>query len=384
RLVIGGEPLTWNLVEKVRLLAPDSWVINHYGPTETTVGVLIADLSKERNVAPDFTVPIGRPIGNTQVYILDEELQLVPLGVVGELYIGGGGLARGYLHKPELTAERFVPHPYGEQGERLYRSGDLARLRADGEVEFVGRADQQVKVRGYRVEPGEVEAVLRRHAGVSGAVVVAEGTEDKRLVAYILPDQEISIAQRLLEKKCQADQISYWQRLYDETYRNTTTTHHQPTFNLVGWNSSYTSQPISEEEMAEQVEQTVERILSCQPARVLEIGCGTGLLLFRLAPQCAQYWGTDFSTSALDHARKQCAAQELRQVRFFQRVANDFSDFETEKFDAIVLNSVVQYFPNADYLVSVLSEAVKVVADGGHIFMGDVRNLSLLEAFHLS
>src|SRR6185312_7623491 len=148
RLVIGGEPLTWNLVEKVRLLAPDSWVINHYGPTETTVGVLIADLSKERNVAPDSTVPIGRPIGNTQVYILDEELQLVPLGVVGELYIGEGGLARGYLHKPELTAGRFVPHPDGEQGERLYRSGDLARLRADGEVEFVGRADQQVKVRG--------------------------------------------------------------------------------------------------------------------------------------------------------------------------------------------------------------------------------------------
>src|SRR6185312_13949462 len=203
RLVIGGEPLSWNLGEKDRLLAPDSWVINHYGPTETTVGVLIADLSKERNVAPDSTVPIGRPIGNTQVYILDEELQLVPLGVVGELYIGGGGLARGYLHKPELTAERFVPHPYGEQGERLYRSGDLARLRADGEVEFVGRADQQVKVRGYRVEPGEMEAVLRAHGVVSEAVVVAEGTVDKWLVAYILPDgvRAFTILQRLRAEK---------------------------------------------------------------------------------------------------------------------------------------------------------------------------------------
>ena len=135
------------------------------------------------------TLPIGRAIGNTEVYVLDGRQQLVPVGVVGELYLGGDGLARGYLGAAAQTAERFVPHPYsGTGGARLYRTGDLVRYDREGQLEFVGRVDEQLKIRGYRIEPGEVESALRGHESVSEAVVLgrAEESGEKRLVAYVV------------------------------------------------------------------------------------------------------------------------------------------------------------------------------------------------------
>ncbi len=158
-------------------------IVNLYGPTEASVDVTAYGCNREASTSP---IPIGRPISNTQIYLLDDWLRPVPVGVSGELYVGGSGLARGYLNRLDLTAERFVPNPFGEAGTRLYRTGDLARRRSDGEIEFLGRVDHQVKIRGFRIELGEIEAALLRLPQVREAVVVARDdvSGGKRLVAY--------------------------------------------------------------------------------------------------------------------------------------------------------------------------------------------------------
>lgn len=188
-LILGGEALSFNLLERISKLGGACKLINHYGPTESTVGSLTFDYSSEAFKAVASTVPIGRPIANTQVYILNAAMQPQPVGVAGELYIGGDGLARGYLKKCEQTAEKFVANPFSIDGpSRLYRTGDLARFLPDGQVEFIGRIDHQVKVRGYRIELGEIEAELRQHPELREALVIArdEAEGHKRLVAYVV------------------------------------------------------------------------------------------------------------------------------------------------------------------------------------------------------
>ncbi|HEV2754809.1 MAG TPA: amino acid adenylation domain-containing protein, partial [Actinomycetota bacterium] len=186
-LVVGGEALTAHTVAPW-LDHPGARLVNEYGPTETVVGCTTYEVS-ERDLEA-ATVPIGRPIINTAVYILDRRGNLVPKGVPGELYVGGTGVARSYVNRPALTAERFVPDPFSRvPGARLYRTGDRARYLPDGNIEFLGRVDHQVKIRGWRIEPGEIEACLVAHEAVRDAVVVARSDGgDRRLVAYVVGD----------------------------------------------------------------------------------------------------------------------------------------------------------------------------------------------------
>lgn len=196
-LVLGGEVARRELIKRIEALPHGCTVYNHYGPTETTVGVLTyrLDSALPEGVA---ALPLGRPLPNSRIYLLDRNQEPVSVGVPGEIYIGGHGVARGYLHRPELTAGRFVRNPFSaDPADRLYKTGDLARFLPDGNIEFIGRTDDQVKIRGFRIEPGEVEAVLARHPGVRQVVVAAQPDEagDKRLVAFVVPQASAGLTQ---------------------------------------------------------------------------------------------------------------------------------------------------------------------------------------------
>jgi len=187
QVLAGGEALSVAHVNRYLAVMPEAGVlINGYGPTENTTFTCCHRL--RRGEVMSAAVPIGRPIGNTQVYVLDEEMQPVAVGVEGDLYIAGDGLARGYENDPAQTAEKFVPRQYGGAGDRLYCSGDRARWRPDGTMVYVGRSDQQIKIRGFRIELGEIEAIMRQHATVSQAVVTLREDQsgERRLVAYVM------------------------------------------------------------------------------------------------------------------------------------------------------------------------------------------------------
>ena len=379
-IIVAGEACSPELVKQ--------WSVrrnffNAYGPTEASVCATIAKCTPFEE-----KVTIGRPITNVQVYILDAQLQPVPIGVPGELHIGGAGLARGYLNRPELTQEKFIPHPFNNskfkiQNSKLYKTGDLARYLPDGNIEFLGRIDNQVKVRGFRIELGEIEAVVSQHPLVQEAVVVAqvETTGDKNLVSYLVPAlKNQALPQQVAQ--WESEYLSDWQMLYEQAYGQPQTATDNLTFNMSGWNSSYTGQPIPAQEMQEWVDSTVSRILSLSPQRVLEIGCGTGLLLSRIAPNCQKYWGTDYSSAALQHVEEICQSQGLAQARLLHRMADNFTDIPPAEFDTIVLNSVVQYFPSVEYLLQVIDGAMATISNRGAIFVGDVRSLPLLEPYH--
>ena len=382
QLLIGGEALSVAHVEKAYERLPATRIINGYGPTESTTFACCHAI--QRRLGDARSIPIGRPIGNTRVYVLDPTMRPVPVGVAGELYIGGDGLGRGYAKRPELTAERFLPDPFDERpGARLYRTGDAVRQLDDGALEFLGRLDDQVKLRGYRIEPGEVEATLLRHPRVGQCAVVAreDAPGEKRLVAYVVPASGVAAGGD--GALATGEHVERWRSLYDETYGRDSADR-DPAFDTVGWTSSYTGLPLGNAEMAEWTQGTVDRVLALGASRVLEIGCGTGLLLFRLAPGCLEYVATDFSDVALARVRQEAERRGLSQVRLERRNADDFSGIERGAFDAVVLNSIIQYFPGVDYLARVVAGAVDAVHDGGCVFLGDLRSLHLLRAFHAS
>ncbi len=378
RLLVGVEPILEQLLVAIARQIPGLQIINGYGPTEATICATLYPVSSTS--ANHQNTPIGKPVQNTEIYLLDSQLQPVPEGESGELYVAGLGLARGYLNRPDLTAEKFIDNPFNNSPfKRLYKTGDLARYLSDGNIEFLGRVDRQVKIRGFRVELGEIETTLRQHPEVWETVVVAREDRpgSKRLIAYVVPgNPEISEAE--------SEQLEQWQQVVDATYSQMTPDS-DPTLNIIGWKNSYTGEQIPQVEMREWAEQTSDRILSCNPNRVLEIGCGSGMLLFRIAPHCSHYHGLDISEAALRYVRQQVEAQNLAcEVVLNQRSADNLEGIKPASLDAVIINSVIQFFPSVDYLVDVLKKVVRAVAPGGAIFLGDLRSLPLLEAFHTS
>ncbi|MFI0370018.1 amino acid adenylation domain-containing protein [Actinomadura sp. 1N219] len=363
-VLLGGEAVPTSVWDR---LAQADGVLgyNLYGPTEYTINTLGG------GTEDSATPTVGKPIWNTRGYVLDGWLRPVPPGAPGELYIAGAGLARGYLGRADLTAERFVADPF--TGGRMYRTGDLVRVRADGNIDFLGRTDDQVKIRGYRVELEEIETALAAEPGVGQAAVVAADTGVpgvKRLIGYVVPDGT--------REGAADEQLAEWRQIYDAEYTEVGTVVHQEEF--AGWNSSYDGEPIPLDHMREWRETTVDRVRGLRPRRVLEIGVGAGLILTRLAPETDEYWGTDFSEPVIAKLQQDLGPDS--HVRLSCRPAHDTGGLPEEYFDAIVINSVVQYFPGAAYLQDVIAKAMRLLAPGGALFIGDVRDLRTVRSLH--
>jgi len=358
KALVGGEAVPRDLVNRLAPLCGEIW--NVYGPTETTIWSTTSKVT-----ADEGPVIIGRPIDNTQVYIVNAAMQPQPTGIAGELLIGGDGLALGYHERPDLTADRFIPTPL--QPGKLYRTGDLARWNRDGTIECLGRMDHQVKVRGFRIELGDVETHLEQHAAVSQAVA---HVHDGRLVAYVKPGDSSS----------SGEGTAIWEDQWDLLYKSAIEQSGGDKLDrldsvIAGW-AGITD---IDAQVAEWIDMTADRLRKYGPRRIFEIGCGTGQILSRFAAGSECYWAADISKVAIEALQKN---HPQPQVKLFHRPADDFAGIPEQSFDTVIINSVAQYFPDAAYLLRVLQGAARTIAPGGRIFLGDIQGNALLAAHH--
>jgi len=359
KALVGGEAVPRELVNRLGALCGSVW--NVYGPTETTIWSTVGLQS-----VGDGLVSIGYPIHNTQLYIVNPALELQPVGVSGELLIGGAGVATGYLNQPELTAEKFVVGPVRDAG-RVYRTGDLARRRADGSVECLGRIDDQMKVRGFRIEPAEIEGWLEKCPGVAQAVV---REFSGRLVAYFRQATEPTNETELWKDQ--------WELLFKSAIEEAGSGRLDALDAVItGWADI----DDAGSQVEDWIRSTTERIAGLSPTKVYEIGCGTGQILARLAPSVERYVGSDIAENAVVALRERMAGPT---IQILQRAADDFSEIPEAAFDLVIINSVTQYFPSEAYLERVLAGAAKRLDGNGKIFIGDVQSYSLMPVYHAS
>jgi len=374
-LLLGGEALPVDLAQTLTT-GLKGRLLNMYGPTESTIW------STTNTIAPNSqSITIGRPIANTSIRILDPDGNLVPVGQEGELCIGGAGVVRGYFGRDDLTQERFISDPFSE-GQRLYRTGDLARYLPDGQLEFLGRLDQQIKLNGYRIEMGEIEAVLTRHPGVQEAVVVARQERGEgRLAAYIIPSSESADSATKLVRD--EDRVASWGQQWSEAYGSRVgASNAEVRFDTSGWLDSFTGEILPQDQMRNWRDEIVTSILAIEPRRILEIGCGTGMILFGCLEKVESYTGVEISAEAIAGISEKLSEKEKTKVQLLEGAADALDKLNLGDFDLVVINSVAQYFPNQEYLTRVLQKVASLTVDGGHLFIGDLRSFEHLREFH--
>jgi len=370
---LGGEFVIPKDYEFVSRRMPSAKLYNIGCPTEATV-INITHLVTEKDVIRG-EVPYGSPIWNTQYFILDENLKVVPTGTEGIIFNSGLCITRGYIDDA-LTKERYIIHP--ELNVRMYNTGDLGLYNEDGFIMLRGRADNQVKINGKRIELEEIEKCIKACDEVSESIVTVadSNTAGKRLVAFVKLKNQSSF---------ENSKVDSWKSVFDEVYENERK-NHSSDFDFSGWHSSYTGQQIPDSEMLEWVMNTVKRIKALKGKKVLEIGCGTGLLLKEVAPSTEAFVGIDLSDTAIENLKLQLGEvpDKWAHVELYQGTADDLSCVAGRKFDAIIINSVIMFFPSGQYLTKVIRGCMELLNDGGKLFLGDVYDMRFMEMFRTS
>ncbi|UII31895.1 amino acid adenylation domain-containing protein [Fulvivirga ulvae] len=379
-VMAGGERLSEEHIYKVQSTYPQLSIVNGYGPTENTTFSLTYEIPADYQ---QENIPIGRPLSGRAAYVLDSNLNLVPVGVIGELYVGGSGVSMGYLNKPELTKERFMANEFEGGTSQLYKTGDLVRWRADGNLQYIGRYDSQVKIRGHRIELGEIENTLNLLDEVSNScVVTVEGTGGAhRILSYIVPEKK---EVQLLENQLQQSQVESWKNLYDSEYGKTENDSAvDEEFNIIGWNDSFTGEPIPAHQMREWLDDISEVIFHEQPQNVMEIGSGTGLIFYALAGKVNNYIGTDFSGSSVRQIQNRIdkGLREYGNNEFHVCPAHEVGEVPVNNVDTVILNSIIQYFPTESYLTEVIEKSIEKLNGQGRLIIGDIRDNRLLKPF---
>lgn len=354
KALCGGEALSKDLAEKLLERTSELW--NVYGPTETTIW------STTRKIDKPNEVTVGRPIANTQIYILDENHTILPVGSTGEICIAGDGLARGYLGRKELTAEKFIVNPVDET-KKIYKTGDLGYLREDGEIVCLGRKDAQVKIRGHRIELEEIEYHLNKQPGIKDAIVNPYNKDgDTGLLAYIIPDERNNAG---------------WKERWDVQY--SLAIEKEKDLSLEQQNIDiaiiHNNEIDTKAHGIEWTQEGLKRIKALNASRILELGAGGGHLMFELAPSVNRYVASDYSEVAINKLNEKLALdpKKWRHVKAFAASADDFTSVKNEQFDLVLLHSVAQYFPNLEYLLKVIERSVEALNHGGCIFIGDLQ-----------
>ena len=343
-------------------------LVNHYGPTE---GAVVATSGYVDG--GDGLPPIGLPIDGVRTTVLDEDGHRVAVSGLGNLHIAGRNLARVYFGDPRATAASFVPDPASADGQRMYRTGDIVWEHGDGQLQYVSRIDAQIKVRGIRIEPAEVERAILSTQSVTDACVVKSATRDNTLVAFVAMDADAS------PDEDPDSSVGEWSALYDDVYAGGREDE------FTGWNSSYDGTPIERGQMRSWAQATADRILRYgRNRKVFELGVGSGILLTRLAAEVQSYQGCDLSSRGIDWVRNRVQRElpDLASSICLDRAAAHEIDAGSHgKHDMVIVNSVVQYFPDRAYLENVLDAVYSMVNPGGVLFIGDVRDFRLQPVF---
>lgn len=358
--ISAGEALSPKLAQQLLQRCSSLW--NGYGPTETTVMVLMKKI-----VSHELSITLGKPLPNTQIYILDQYGNQVPPGHPGEIYIAGSNVGAGYYNQPELTRYHFISNPFSADPNTLmYRTGDLGMFDEDGDIQYLGRIDNQVKIRGHRIELGEIEHALINQSGVKDAVVMAveDHKGDKTLVAYLVPD---------------ADDASGWKDRWEDLYELGIKSEEDKPLeeqNLdIAIISQYYNSGEIEEQGAEWTNEGLKRIKALKAKKIIELGTGGGHLLLAMGAEVEEYVATDYSEVAISKLNEKLALhpEKWQHVKAYTALADDFSGIAPNAYDLVFLHGVAQYFPSLRYLQKVIENATYALKDGGCIYIGDMQ-----------